>query len=552
MGTSPSRVLEIRLRPFPSQGTQFAEVNADGKTLHPGWGEPFRLPLSNNNPPDLIISVFSLLDGSKCQVGQANIALASLESLDLRPGGVAQPLRVLAGPTEMWVDVREVDLHDHQSSSFQFHLPSARRQAIALELQNAQMQHMQRMQRQMQGVQEVGEPEACATSLQPLKHRLLLERAYAQNAELSQQKKRVWKKLEHAKRVSCVAQLSVTSPNEEPEKWPGLQEELEKALSRQRNLRETCEKRIATTEAQLRQVADQGTNLSLSDTEAQALLAIATGRREELRRMCQECKDINKALGAPSIKFGKGLEVLSPEMEALQRQSVKQQADMARLQSELEEISQGDNYQGWQLHEEMSKEVRKLAEELEEISRAHQDDQVCIESEVIELKREISKSKDRLGDVLSELKQLEARAEMLRVEAPGSVSEHESRWLRECCRRAETELRELRQMEEVRQHLIGTLEQDQEKLIERISLATAKAIPGQDAREAEGKVLALEQRCHELQESIKLRQTETLQMRQQAQQIMGQIEILQQTYSQLQCASDERVLRDPQPQMAMA
>ena len=301
-------------------------------------------------------------------------------------------------------------------------------------------------------------------------------------------------------------------------------------------------------EIQLQQVKEQQSLRALPEAEAQALMAIATGRREELRRMCRESEDINAALAAPEASK-RGIE-MSADISALQRQHRGQQAELERLRNELAMISQSSNYQGWQQHEEMTQQVHFLTEELEQMRQGHQDDCVCSESEIVELKRQRSNTKDRLDDLVSDMKKLEARAEMLRTQSPQAiVSEQETSWHRECCRTAEAELHELRRTEEVRQRQIHAMEQEQEKLVEQTTLATAKVVStGEDAQqEAKAKVAELEQALRHLLTSIKEKQDAAIQMRQHTQQVRKRIETLQHTFSELQRTLDERVLRDPQP-----
>ena len=384
----------------------------------------------------------------------------------------------------------------------------------------------------------------------------------AANAKLQEQKQTALHRLEHMRTAvaSHAAARSFHAQPEQPEDLAeiqsGLQQELHMAMDRQRALREANEARIAAIEIQLQQVVEQQTLLALPEAEAQALLAIATGRREELRRMCRESEDINTILSAPQAPM-RGLE-MSPEIDSAQKQRASYQAELETLRQGLAGVSQSSNYQGWQQHEEMTQQVHFLTEELEQVSRGHQDDLVCNESEIVELRRERAKAKDRLADLISELRQLEARAEMLRTETlQAAVPKHESTWHRESCRQIEAELHQLRHMEEVRQQRIRALEQDQEKLVEQTTLATTGAVVsagGEDAQQgAKAKAEELEQTLGQLWATIEKKKDDAAHMRQQTQHVRKRIETLQQTYSELQRSLDERVLRDPQPrQLATA
>ena len=331
-----------------------------------------------------------------------------------------------------------------------------------------------------------------------------------------------------------------------------MQTELHTALARQRALRETSEARIETITLQLEQAMEMKMGSAMPEAEAQALIAIATGRCEELRRLCRESQEINATLVATASPAAppalSGLETLSPEIDGLLGKLEGQQTELQRLHRELDMISASENYKGWQQHKELSFLIQALSEELEQLQQTCRDDEVCFESEILELKRERNKAKNRLEDLVSDLKRLEARAEMLRTETP-QVAAEESTLQRESCKKAEAKLRELEHIEELRQQQIRALERDQEKLVEQTTLATAKAVSGgEDAqREAASRILEFEQTLARLTATIAEKQDAAAKMRLQTDQVLKKIATLQQDFSELQRTSDERVLRDPQP-----
>lgn len=493
-----------------------------------------------------------LLHSGRLQIGTWPIKLPSMS--DLVPGSTPHMLRFAVGTASLVVEVRALDSiqarGETRQSTFPFQLPSARRQAIALELQNAELQKLA----------STGNRTTCAA---PMKHRLLLERAQAANSQLREQKQRLLQKLERVQSMVS-EQLAPSSQRadqllEDSEQIQvGLQTELHTALARQRALRETSEARIEAITLQLEQ-AETKMGGNMPEAEAQALIAIATGRCEELRRLCRESEEINATLVAsasPTAPWASsGLETLSPEIDALLGQLEGQQSELQRLHRELDTISESENYKGWQKHKEMSFLIQTLSEELEQLQQTCRDDEVCFESEILELKRERSKAKNRLEDLLSDLKRLEARAEMLRTETP-QVAAEDSVLQRESCKKAEAKLRELRHIEEVRQNQIRALEREQEKLVEQTTLATAKVVSagGEAAqREATSRIVEFEQTLSRLVATFEEKQDAAAKMRLQTDQVLKKIATLQQAFAELQRTSDERVLRAPQPrQVAIA
>eukprot|EP00439_Symbiodinium_sp_Y106_P076416 s3379_g15.t1 len=520
MGNAAATVLEIRLS-IPdlsaSQTSQLAvEVHAGSDTLRPEWGESFCLAIPES---DVYMSIFSILEGCKSELGQIRLP-ASISHLV--PGSPPRVMRFAVGTAKLVVEMRALDSMDLQAraetrqSKFHFQLPSARRQAIALELQNAELQKLARN----------GSHTTCAA---PMKHRLLLERTEAANSQLRERKQRLLQKLE---RVQSIAsdQLAPSLQGadqllEDSEQIQiGLQTELHTALARQRALRETSEARIETITLQLEQAMEMKMGSAMPEAEAQALIAIATGRCEELRRLCRESQEINATLVATASPAAppalSGLETLSPEIDGLLGKLEGQQTELQRLHRELDMISASENYKGWQQHKELSFLIQALSEELEQLQQTCRDDEVCFESEILELKRERNKAKNRLEDLVSDLKRLEARAEMLRTETP-QVAAEESTLQRESCKKAEAKLRELEHIEELRQQQIRALERDQEKLVEQTTLATAKAVSGGEdvQREAASRILEFEQTLARLTATIAEKQDAAAKMRLQTDQV---------------------------------
>ena len=138
-------------------------------TLHPGWGEAFSLEVSEGS--DVRISIVCLLDGCKSELCRVRLP----SNLSCLEPGTSKLMQFAVGTTSLVVELRAVDPSnastkgpkDPKASDFQFHLPSARRQAISLELQNAELQKLARARH--------GNCRAAPAA--PMKHRHLLERA---------------------------------------------------------------------------------------------------------------------------------------------------------------------------------------------------------------------------------------------------------------------------------------------------------------------------------------------------------------------------------------
>ena len=174
--TPASKLLDVKLS-IPnlsaSQASRLvAEVRAGSGTLYPKWGEDFRLTLSEDFN-DVSISLFSILEGCKSQLGQVQlpVSVSHLESLGLWPDGPSHVINM--DITDAWALVVELRMpgsaseSEPQGANFQFQLPSARRQAIALELQNAELQKL------------VMARDGSSSAAPPMKHRLLVERVQA-------------------------------------------------------------------------------------------------------------------------------------------------------------------------------------------------------------------------------------------------------------------------------------------------------------------------------------------------------------------------------------
>eukprot|EP00434_Breviolum_minutum_P042528 symbB.v1.2.037857.t1/scaffold5711.1/size24326/2 len=203
-------------------------------------------------------------------------------------------------------------------------------------------------------------------------------------------------------------------------------------------------------------------------------------------------------------------------------------------------------------HEDAVTMVQQLFQSLEELSQSMQDDQVCHESESLELRQERNAIKDRLEEASLALRQLSAAAELLQLETSeafprGGGPASEAPEYQRRCQRAEGELQELKRMECLRLQQIKDLELDQESLVEQTTLATA--LPGEDANH---KMANLERNYDELQASVQSKRHQLDETRQICQQLREYVRRLHEQQLQLVSRADERVLRNPQPSQAAA
>ncbi|CAJ1446367.1 unnamed protein product [Effrenium voratum] len=408
------------------------------------------------------------------------------------PSFAKMRLPLKPGPGVLEVDVREASagaapgVRKTEEGSFHFQMPTARRQAIQLELQNAELQKLLK-----------------TGQARPLRCQQILERAYAENAELLQRKQAMCRRLARTQRLVVPEAQS-------------LRRQLELAQARQQELRRDAEERIAALQAQI-QDEQQG----MTEAEASALLAVALGRREELQRKLKESNTV-QAVPRSASAASPSTEALPGDAFALQQVAKQQQQlEMEHLRQEFAQLSQSSNFKSWERHEELTKEVASLCEKLEELRRGYQDDQVCGESEVQELRRARDALKDRLDDGQATLRQLSQRAAALRAVAP----KEESSWQSQQRKRAEEELAELKRMEEVRLQQIKDLELDQERLVEQTTLATVSPEPG--------KLEELEKQIVALQASVSRRRLATENAAEEAANLRAQIGRLQQRHLQL-------------------
>ncbi|CAK9039010.1 unnamed protein product [Durusdinium trenchii] len=207
-------------------------------------------------------------------------------------------------------------------------------------------------------------------------------------------------------------------------------------------------------------------------------------------------------------------------------------------------------------HDAAVASVAQLFQRLEELSRSMQDDQVCSESELLELRQERNALKDRLEDAVSSLRQLSARAALLQpaaadagpagpAEPTAGAGAAEPSELQRRVWQAEGELQELKRMENLRLQRIQTLELHQESLVEQTTWATAtSSVSGEDARRT---LQSLEQSVAELQASVVAKKDLLEETRERSQKGQRYIQALQQQQLQLVSQADERVLRNPRP-----
>eukprot|EP00440_Ansanella_granifera_P047466 gb/GFBE01051413.1/.p1 GENE.gb/GFBE01051413.1/~~gb/GFBE01051413.1/.p1 ORF type:complete len:472 (+),score=115.11 gb/GFBE01051413.1/:1-1416(+) len=301
---------------------------------------------------------------------------------------------------------------------FDFQVVSARRQVIALELQNTAMAKLL--------VDKKG-ATSTAFEMPSLTHRRQLEEVRGRSEQLRREKLAMWQRLERMQEVLSSSTEPRTQPRplasssgRSPDRdWMKtlkvMEQELELCQSRQRSIRESYEARIASLQVQIRQARDPSSSPLVLEEDAQALLAIATGRREELRGQLEELVDASAGtLGAHGPSQGKvpqsadlaRLPSKNPEVAHLQKLSMQYQDELEKLRQDLTVIADRGNVRGWRHHQEITSSVQQLKDELEELRKVREDERVRSESEISELKRERNAAKDRVEDMLAELRQL--------------------------------------------------------------------------------------------------------------------------------------------------
>ncbi|CAK9038955.1 unnamed protein product [Durusdinium trenchii] len=520
---SVSRVLELRLaRPTWHQGdlSRHLELrpwpaplfSAPAPPLRPRWEETFRMEVEMG----LEVRVMQ---------GEQELARGVLEAIPPVPQLVFRVVPLPLAPSSfgtLEVKLREAPSEQGEEGRFQFQMPLARRQVISLELQNAELLKRLKGRASRDGRRtELTERERA-----PMRHQQLLAEAYAQTAELLQKKQHLRRRLA-AMKLLCHSEL------------PRLRGQLQQALARQQQLKADAEAKIASLQERLRHAQEKG----LSEVEVQGLVALALGRREELQRKLRE-----EAEAQASQE--------SPEVAHLQELSLQQQEELDRRREQLARIAQGTQYQAWKRHDAAVASVAQLFQRLEELSRSMQDDQVCSESELLELRQERNALKDRLEDAVSSLRQLSARAALLQpaaadagpagpAEPTAGAGAAEPSELQRRVWQAEGELQELKRMENLRLQRIQTLELHQESLVEQTTWATAtSSVSGEDARRT---LQSLEQSVAELQASVVAKKDLLEETRERSQKGQRYIQALQQQQLQLISQADERVLRNPRP-----
>lgn len=436
-------------------------------------------------------------------------------------------LPLVPGPGTLEVKLRQAT--DAVEKKFQFQMPLARRQVISLELQNAELLKLLRARGATVATSPSSVDGVPETALlrrgefqenSQMRHQQLLEESYAFNAQQLQRKQQLRRRLSAMKMFNS--------------ELPRLRQNLAKALARQQQLQSEGEAKVSALQRRLAEAQEK----ALPEVEAQALVALALGRREELQRQCRDALEARRE------------EQMSPEVAHLRKLSMEQQEELLRRREQIVQIEQSGHYQAWKRHEEKVAEVQQLFQSLEELSRAMQDDQVCHESETQELRQERNAIKDRLEDAISSLRQLSTRAELLQPSAAAETTASAAaagtapEWQRRVWR-AEGELKELKRMEALRLQQIKDLEMDQENLVEQTTLATSL---GEDA--AETKMANLERSQAELQASVQSKKLRVQETQQLVQQLQAYIRRLQAQQLQLVTRADERVLRNPQPTLS--
>ncbi|CAL1142169.1 unnamed protein product [Cladocopium goreaui] len=303
---SSAQPLELRLSRPNLPGRPLAAywaLHAAEARARPRWEETFKMQVET----DLEIRILQgnqLVAKGVLQASQANEAPAlafRVVSLPLMPG-----------PGTLEVKLRQTT--DAVEKKFQFQMPLARRQVISLELQNAELLKLLRAR----GATIATSPssvDGAATRREfqetsQMRHQQLLEESYAFNAQLLQRKQQLRRRLSAMKMFNS--------------ELPRLRQNLAKALARQQQLQSEGEAQVSFLQRRLLEAQEK----ALPEVEAQALVALALGRREELQRQCRDAQQARRE------------EEMSPEVAHLRKLSMEQQEELLRRREQIVQIEQ--------------------------------------------------------------------------------------------------------------------------------------------------------------------------------------------------------------------
>lgn len=598
------RVSEPRLVLLPSSGQQrtlFAKVGLledRGAAVEAPWDEPVQVQLRGERST-LLVSLFAAeyFQGHEERRALYEVALpywgpGGLADLGLAEGGAPVTLVLAVSPGKrcgerqsreelaeelrqareqyhpdrpfLGLSVCEVGFQQYQQPAEDgaWQLPSARRQVIALELQNAALLERKRELQQAhpdyvwQMNEAAAEEPAAATHVQQL--RLIQQ----ENQQLHAEKGAMLQKLEHTRQLLSGAMRDRPGAEHDwPETLRVMTQELANCRDRQARIRANYDERKHDLQVQL-QAAQEQAAAQASEQHALAQEQIgqqavalrseveqATLRRNELLRHCSEARNAAEAQ-KQGIEQGMFDTMSSnPDILRLARESEQYKIELRELQHELS--AQQERDAGSMRQDHLQRNRQQLLFELEELDKAGEDERVRSESEVRELKNERDLVKEHLDKATAELQHLRVKAEALRglraqnlgMEPPDNGIERLERETEQLAR----DLEDLRSTEDDRKSTIEELEREQEELVAKTSMITGKAVPcetgdaGEYVRGLEEKVRELQSTLQQGDASCSELQREVSHLRAASEEAKRRSAALQESYEELQRSSDERM-----------
>eukprot|EP00928_Gymnodinium_smaydae_P085691 TRINITY_DN6924_c7_g1_i1.p1 TRINITY_DN6924_c7_g1~~TRINITY_DN6924_c7_g1_i1.p1 ORF type:complete len:628 (-),score=141.94 TRINITY_DN6924_c7_g1_i1:41-1924(-) len=396
-------------------------------------------------------------------------------------------------------------------------VPPARRQVIALELQNAALL-AQLDNGQAQLSPALGSAPSHVKQLQGLQQ---------ENAELRQHRDALQCKLEG---------------NSAP---VASGEDVQRARQRLQTIRASYEERMRVVQDQLAQVSAAAAAAAgdMDDGEAmrmQMRLKEGITRRDALLQQWREVSAAGRSVPESS----------HPEVRRLTEQVERNREVLSSLQSELAKLNERE--ESLMRQQQLRGGIQQLRDELEELARAREDERVRAESEARELRAERDGARDRLADATAELQRLRAKAEAMRAlnQEEDESEEKDGADSLETLRQEHElllgELSQLREREASRQQTIRELEEEQEALVLKATgLATQgaeMAVPGSQSFNLEAKVAELRAALADSQRRTVEHQEATDQLRAQIGAATLHLEELRHNYEAAQQALDEHIM----------
>lgn len=606
------RVSEPRLVWLPpgsngQQRTLFAKVGLledRGAAVEVSWDEPVQIQLRGERST-LLVSLYAAeySQGHEERRALYEVALpywgpGGLADLGLAEGGAPVTLVLAVSPGKrcgerqsreelaeelrqareqyhpdrpfLGLSVSEVGIQQLQQSAEDgaWHLPSARRQVIALELQNAALLERKRELQQAHPDYVWQMPEAAAEETAGPTHVQQLLLIQQENQQLRAEKAAMLQKLEHTRQLLSGATRN--RPGAEHD-WADtlrvMTQELAHCRDRQVKIRANYDERKRDLQVQLQAAQEQAAaqasqqralaqeQVGQEAAALQAEIERATLRRNELIRQCQEARD-----AAEEQKRGieQGVfDALSsnPDIQRLARESEQYKIELRELQHELS--AQQERDAGSKRQDHLQRNRQQLLFELEELDKVGEDERVRSESEVRELKNERDLVKEHLDKATAELQHLRVKAEALRglraqnlgLEPPDNGVERLEQETDQLAR----DLEDLRSTEDARKSTIEELEREQEELVAKTSMITGKAVPceagdpGEYARGLEEKVRELQGALQQGAASCTELQREVSHLRAASEEAKRRSAALQESYEALQRSSDERMSQPGTP-----